>query len=229
MRTTLFVAAVALALAVGAGVTRAAPSPKTWTDVGSRSDGTGTFTAQEPLCPAGTFRDIGGLLGIKVRHTCADGSGTFDFETSGLAGEWRFAPGGTGRYATLRGSGRCDITFIDDNTFSRTCEAVADFDSTAPSAGIERLRLSRAGRAYSVRMTFRAADNVAENVVSFRADVLAAGRRIGSKSGAAADGTTTVALKVRPAKRARRLTVVLRVADPLGNARTVSRSMRLRH
>lgn len=228
MRTTLVMAAVALALVVGAGVTRAAPGPMAWTDVGLRSEGTGTFTAREPLCPSGTFRDIGGLLGIKVRHTCADGSGTFDVQGD-PSGTWSFAAGGTGRYATLRGSGRCELTFDDNDTFVRACEAVADFDNTPPTAGIERLSISRPGRAYSVQMTFNTADNVTGNAVSYRVSVLAAGRRIGTKAGTTAGGATTIALKVRPRKGSRRLTVVLRVADPLGNARTVSRSLRLRH
>ena len=105
MRMTLVMAALAICLLVGAGGTIGAPSPMTWTDVGSRSASSGTFTAAAPLCPSGTVTDIGGLVGIKTRHTCADGSGTFEFESSGGASAWRFSAGGTGRYATLRGSG----------------------------------------------------------------------------------------------------------------------------
>ena len=78
-------------------------------------------------------------------------------------------------------------------------------------------------------MTFNMTDNVAANPVSYRVAVLAAGRRIGSKAGTRAGGTMAIVIKVRPPKRARRLTVVLRVADPLENARSVSRSVRLHH
>ena len=85
MRMTLVMAALAICLLVGAGGTIGAPSPMTWTDVGSRSASSGTFTAAAPLCPSGTVTDIGGLVGIKTRHTCADGSGTFEFESSGGA------------------------------------------------------------------------------------------------------------------------------------------------
>lgn len=228
MRITLVMAALAIALLVGAGGTIGAPSPMTWTDVGSRSASSGTFTAAAPLCPSGTVTDIGGLVGIKTRHTCADGSGTFEFETSGGASVWRFSAGGTGRYATLRGSGTCHVT-VNDDAFVRTCEAVADFDNTAPTVRIERLRISRAGRAEAMQMTFNMTDNVAANPVSYRVAVLAAGRRIGSKAGTRAGGTMAIVIKVRPPKRARRLTVVLRVVDPLENARSVSRSVRLHH
>jgi len=228
MRTTLVMASLAIALLVGPGATVGAPSPMTWTDVGSRSASSGTFTAAAPLCPSGTVTDVGGLVGIKTRHTCADGSGTFEFETSGGASVWRFSAGGTGRYAALRGSGNCHVT-VNDDAFIRTCEAVADFDNTPPTARIDRLRISRAGRAEAVQMTFNMTDNVAANPVSYRVAVLAAGRRIGSKAGTRAGGTVAIVIKVRPPKRARRLTVVLRVADPLENARSVSRSVRLHH
>jgi hypothetical protein len=228
MRITLVMAALAIALLVGAGGTIGAPSPMTWTDVGSRSASSGTFTAAAPLCPSGTVTDIGGLVGIKTRHTCADGSGTFEFETSGGASVWRFSAGGTGRYAALRGSGTCHVT-VNDDAFIRTCEAVADFDNTPPTVRIERLRIARSGRADAVQMTFNTTDNVAANPVSYRVAVLAAGRRIGSKVGTRAGGTMVIVIKVRPPKRARRLTVVLSVADPLENARSVSRSVRLHH
>ena len=228
MRMTLVMAALAICLLVGAGGTIGAPSPMTWTDVGSRSASSGTFTAAAPLCPSGTVTDIGGLVGIKTRHTCADGSGTFEFESSGGASTWRFSAGGTGRYATLRGSGTCQVT-VNDDAFVRTCDAVADFDNTPPTVRVDRFRISRAGRADAVQMTFNMTDNVAANLVSFRVAVLAAGRRIGGKVGTRAGGTTAIVIKVRPPKRARRLTVVLRVADPLENARSVSRSARLRH
>jgi len=221
-------AALAVALVVVPRATLGAPGTMTWTDVGSRTSSTGTFTAAAPLCESGTVTDIGGLVGIKTRHACADGSGTFEFETTGGATRWSFTSGGSGRYTTLRGTGTCHVT-LNDDMFVRTCEAVGDFDSTPPTARIDRLGISRAGRAYSLRVTFSTADNVADNAVSFRLSVSAGGRRIGGKIGSTAGGRATIALKVRPPKGARRLAVVLKVADPLGNARTVSRSARLRH
>jgi hypothetical protein len=227
MRTMLVMSALAVALVVVPGATLGAPGTMTWTDVGSRTEQSGTFTAAAPLCPSGTMTDIGGLVAIKTRHTCADGTGTFEFETNAGATRWWFSAGGTGRYATLRGSGTCRVTMNDDS-FVRTCEAVADFDNTPPTVAIKRLRISRAGRAQSVRLTFNTADNVTGNAVSFRAAVRAGSRVLGSKRGTTSGGTTAVALKVRAPTRAQRLTIVLSVADPLGNSRSVSRSVRLR-
>ena len=227
MRTILVMAALAAALVVVPGATLGAPGTMTWTDVGSRTEQSGTFTAAAPLCPSGTMTDIGGLLGIKTRHTCADGSGSFEFETNAGATRWSFTAGGTGRYATLRGSGTCRITMNDDS-FVRTCEAIADFDNTPPTVGINRVRIVRAGRAQSVQLTFNAADNVAGNAVSFRAIVRAGSRALGSKAGTTSGGRTALVVKVRAPRRAKRLTVLLRVADPLGNARSVSRSAPVR-
>ncbi|MEK6273743.1 MAG: hypothetical protein AABM30_00220 [Actinomycetota bacterium] len=222
-----FTAGLVLALGVGAiAVGRPAlaiPSPMTWTDLGARGESTGTFTAAEPLCPSGTFKDIEAAIGLKSVHTCTDGSGTFEFEAIGNS-PGSFTGGGTGRYATLRGSGPCRVTVNDDGTFVRTCNVVADFDNTAPSARIERLRLSRVGRAVRMQVTFATADNVAENAVSYRLQAVAAGRRLATRAGTTAGGTVRMALTVRPPRRARRVTISLRVADPLGNARTVARS-----
>ena len=228
MKTTLVMTALALALVAAPGAAVRAPSPMAWTDYGTTASPDGTFTAGAPLCPSGTARQIGGLVGIKIRHTCADGSGDFDFASSGLGNRSWFS-GGTGRYSTLRGFGVCRLTLNDDGTFVRACEAVADFDDVPPTATIERLLVTRAGRGHAVKLAFSAADNVTANAVSYRADVLAAGRRIGRKVGTGAGGSTAIELKVRPPKRARRLTVVVQVTDPLGNARSVSRSARLRH
>jgi hypothetical protein len=228
MKTTLVMAALALALVAAPGAAVQSPSPIAWTDFGTVTGAEGTFTAGAPLCPSGTTRQVGGLVGIKIRHTCADGSGEFDFGSSGLGNRW-WLSAGTGRYSTLRGYGVCRLTLNDDGTFVRPCEAVADFDNVPPTASIERLVASRAGRGHLVQMTFSTADNVTGNAVSYRADILALGRRIGRKDGTSAGGTTSIELKVRPPKRARRLTVVVRVTDPLGNARSVSRSARLRH
>jgi hypothetical protein len=224
----------ALVLALGAGAfalgrpALATPSPMTWADSGTRGVQTGTFTASEPLCSSGTWKDIEATIGVKTVQTCADGSGIFEFSVVGLT-SWRFTGGGTRRYTTLRGSGTCHLVVNDDDSFVRTCNAIADFDNTAPSARIERLHVSRAGRADKMRVTFATADNVVGNAVSFRIEAVASGHRIGRKVGQTAGGTLRVVLTVRPPKRAQRVAISLRVADPLGNARTVGRSVSLPH
>jgi hypothetical protein len=199
----------------------------TWTDTGLTSANTGTFTAAAPLCPGGTFRDVGGTTAIKIQYTCADGSGTFEFEAVGT-GLFHFTAAGTGRYVTLRGSGNCSVTQNGDGTFTRPCHALADFDSTAPSAAYKTLDVLRAGRRFSLQAAFRTNDNVAGNAVKYRLSVSAAGHALGHVAGTSPGGTVRVSLKGRLPRRARRITASLRVVDPLGNARTVTRSGRIR-
>jgi hypothetical protein len=199
----------------------------TWVDSGFRGGSEGTFTAAAPLCSSGTFKDVGGTIGIKTEHTCADGSGTFDVEASGV-GAPHFGAGGTGRYASLRGKASCSIVQSDDGSFTRSCQALADFDSTAPTVAVKSLDILLAGRRFQLQAAFLTRDNVAENAVRYRVSVLAAGRALGHAAGTTPGGTVRVSLRGRLPKRARRLTVSVRVVDPLGNARTVTRSARIR-
>jgi hypothetical protein len=199
----------------------------TWTDFGQRSGGMITFTAASPLCPSGTVRDIGGVTGIKMEHTCADGSGTFEFEVVGT-GRFHFSAAGTGRYSTLRGTGSCSVIQNDDGTFTRSCHALADFDSTAPTAAFKTLDVLLAGRRFNLQAAFRTTDNVAGNAVKYRVSVTAAGQALGHATGTTPGGTVRVSVGGRLPKRARRLTVSVHVVDPLGNARTVTRSGRIR-
>jgi hypothetical protein len=185
-----------------------------------------TFTAEAPLCAYGTVRDVGGVTGIKMVHTCADGSGTFEFEVLG-GGAFHFNAAGTGRYKTLRGTGSCSVTQNDDGTFTRSCHALADFDSTAPTAVFKTLDVLLARR-FNLQAVFRTTDNVPGNAVKYRVSVSAAGHALGHTTGTTPGGTVRVSVGGKLPKRARRLTVSLRVVDPLGNARTVTRSVRIR-
>jgi hypothetical protein len=223
LRRILLLVALAVPLTLIAGSAHAVPGQMTWTDSGLRGSSTSTFTAAAPLCSSGTVRDVGGIVGIKMQHTCADGSGTFEFETFG-PNQFRFTAAGTGRYASLRGSGSCSVSGNDDGTFTRPCHALADFDDTSPSAAIKSAHVSRAGRAFKLRAVFETSDNVDGNAVSYRLSVAGAGHTLGHIAGSTLGGSVKVSLKVKPPKRARRLTVSLHVVDPLGNARTVSRS-----
>lgn len=221
----VFVVAIA---AQGSAGAPSGPTEMTWTDIGDRSSNSITFTAAPPLCPSGTVRDVGGITGIKMEHTCADGSGTFEFEVIGT-GHFHFSPAGTGRYTTLRGTGSCSVTQNDDGTFTRSCHALADFDNVAPSARITNLDVLIAGRTYRFGATFKTRDNVEGNIVSYRLSVAAAGRSLGHVTGTTRGGSVTVSLKVKMPKHAKRETVSLKVADPLHNSRTVTRSARVPH
>jgi hypothetical protein len=199
----------------------------TWVDIGHPNHGPITFTADAPLCPFGSVRDVGGITGIKMQHTCADGSGTFEFEVIGT-GSFHFSPAGTGRYASLRGKGSCRLVQTDDGGFARSCHALADFDSTAPAVAIKSLDVLLGGRGFNLQAAFRTSDNVAGNAVKYRLSVSAAGRALGHATGMTPGGIVRVSVRGRLPKHARRFTVSVRVVDPLGNARTVVRSSRIR-
>jgi hypothetical protein len=223
----LLLTALALPLTLVGGSAQAVPGQMTWIDTGQRSGGTITFTAASPLCPSGMVRDTGGTTGIKMEHTCADGSGTFEFEVFGT-GRFHFSAGGTGRYSTLRGTGSCSVTQNDDGGFTRSCHAFADFDSTAPTVAVKGLDVTLAGRRFNLQAAFATTDNVAGNAVKYRVSVSGAGHALRHTTGTTPGGTVRVSLGGRLPKRVHRLTVSVRVADPLGNARTVTRSARIR-
>jgi hypothetical protein len=229
MRSALGAALAVCALTLLGGAALAAPTQMTWTDAGFLGATTGTFTAAAPLCSSGTFKDTGGTIGIKMEHTCADGSGTFEFEAVGTSG-FHFNGAGTGRYATLRGSGSCSVTQNDDGTFTRSCHALADFDNTAPSARISNVAvlIAKPSGLSRIAATLTTSDNVQGNAVSYRFSATAAGRALGHVSGSTSGGSVKASLRVRLPRRARRVTLSLKVSDPLHNVRTVTRSQRLR-
>jgi hypothetical protein len=218
---------LALPLTMAAGSAHAVPGQFAWTDTGRSNGGPITFTAASPLCPAGTVRDVGGITGIKMQHTCADGSGTFEFEVIGT-GSFHFSPAGTGRYTTLRGTGSCSVTQNDDGTFTRSCHALADFDNTPPSARFTNIDVLLANRMSGVAATFKTSDNVQENVVSYRLSATAAGRALGHVTGSTPGGPVTANIRMRLPKHAKRLVLSLKVSDPLHNSRTVTRTLKIR-
>lgn len=219
---------LALPLALVAGSARAVPGQMTWVDASHTNSRPVTFTAGPPLCPFGTVRDVGGITGIKMEHTCADGSGTFEFAVIGT-GRFHFTPAGTGRYASLRGTGSCSVVQNSDGTFTRSCHALADFDSIAPAASFKNLDFTLFGRrGFALQAAFQTNDNVAGNAVKYRLSVTAAGRALTHASGVTSGGLVRLGVKGRFPKHARRVTVSVRVVDPLGNARTVVRSSRIR-
>jgi len=227
MRRACLLIALALPLTLAAGSAHAVPGQMGWTDTGQTNGGPITFTAAPPLCPAGTVRDVGGIVGIKMQHTCADGSGTFEFETFG-PNRFHFTAAGTGRYASLRGVGTCSVTQNGDGSFTRPCHALADFDNTAPSVSIKKIDVLIARRVYRVGVTFKTSDNVEGNAVSYRLSVTSAGRALGHTAGTTPGGTVTSSVKVRLPKHAKRFAVSVKVSDPLQNSRTVTRSLKAR-
>ena len=106
---------------------------------------------------------------------------------------------------------------------------LADFDAVAPTASFRTVTTSRTkpGRARVV-VALRAADDVAGNAVSYVLEIRAGARRVARATGEAAEGTARVALTPRVPTHTGALKVVLELLDPVGNSRTIRRTVRLR-
>jgi hypothetical protein len=193
----------------------------------------GTFTAPSPLCSSGRWQGNGRNGRV---FTCDDGSGTFaatfngELEhTAGVTGPWAIT-GGTGSYTTLRGKGTGKVDSSTGPTppvyFSDTWTGVVDFDATAPSGSVTlnvtRLRAHR----WRAQATLVARDNVAGNVVSYRATA-SAGSYSASRSGKVSTGRRSLTFVFR-AGRARRFGIEIALWDTWGNMWTIRRTVKLR-
>jgi hypothetical protein len=192
------------------------------------SDGnSGTFTASGLVCPTGTFVDVETSLAISTTRTCNDGSGEFDAKGFASQGGLYTITDGTGHYTDLRGHGQCHVDF--GPPIVRTCQFLAAFDDVAPSAAITRFTATRAPHhGYRVKTFFTSKDDVPENQVSYKLSVVAGSRVLAARHGTV-DGTPKAfVLTLKPPKSARKLTLTLRVTDPVGNTRTIHRIKALR-
>ena len=213
-----------------------------WADLGWRREG--TFTASAPLCAAGAATDLAHefpIPEIAVRSfTCGDGSGSVAFrigsftaeEATDGGGTWAIV-GGTGRYAALRGTGTWATVAVGLDRPERPSvrtrlTGIAAFDAEAPTIAIRRSSVTGKPGACVLRLVFAAPDDVAANAVSYRVTTLAGVRILAEKEGTTGAGrVVTLTAPMRPAKDARRVTVVVTVADPLGNERRLARPIPL--
>ena len=250
------VAVAALALggrAVASDGASAAPQPFELTFAGGRAEAgwadlgwgrEGTFTASPPLCGAGAATDVAHefpIPEIAVRSfTCGDGSGSVAFrigsftaeEATDGGGTWAIV-GGTGRYAALRGIGTWATVAVgldrpEGPSVRTRLTGIAAFDSEAPTIAIRRSSVTGKPGACVLRLAFTAPDDVAANAVSYRVTTLAGVRVLAEKEGTTGAGRVVAfTAPMRPAKDARRVTVVVTVADPLGNERRLARPIPL--
>ena len=197
----------------------------------------GTFTAPAPLCPAGTWRGDGN--GVQTGHrtfTCSDGSGGFtaDFdqvstESKGGTAPWRIT-GGTGRYATLRGvgSGTSVITVPGDHpTFTETWQGTVGFDTTPPSLA-SFVATTRRSKTHAVlRLALGLKDDVPGNAVSYAVSLVAGNVQIGNERSGSALGPVHLVYRLNVPSRVHRLLVIVSAEDPVGNATTVHRLVRV--
>jgi hypothetical protein len=152
-------------------------------------------------------------------------------------GSWQIVSG-TGALKDLRGKGTWTsvrLSGADDDprsiTFQSTWEGVTDFDASPPTVAAikstaRKLRRPKGAYQLSFRVSF---NEPAGNVVSYSLTVIDPRNRLQvSRSGETSTGTASVAIRVRPTKRTRVLTVKIEAADPLGNAARFTTTRRIR-
>ena len=212
------------------------------TDLGWRRQG--TFAASGLLCPAGAAADVTHEFPfpeVAVRSfTCGDGSGSVSFrigsftaeEAADGGGTWSIV-GGTGRYAALRGKGTWTTVGVDLDrpewpSVRTRLTGIAAFDTQAPRIAVRRSTVTGKSGARVLRFSFTAPDDVAANAVSYRITTLAGLQVLAEREGTTAAGrVVALTAPIHPANGTRRVTVVVTVADPLGNERRLARLIAL--
>jgi hypothetical protein len=178
------------------------------------------------------------------QFTCSDGSGTITAEKFVRRADvlftheeavWAIVEG-TGRYSTLRGKGTSVTELVSGDpadhiktTFREIWHGVIDFDVTPPEVSISRAsvqRLRRPKGSYSIRVAFSARDGSEGNAVSHAITVSGFGVFL-RRSGTITAGTVSTTFRVRPAKRVRRLQLVVVASDPVGNETRIARQLTL--
>lgn len=207
----------------------------------------GPFTASAPFCPKGKAADTKDVsdvppVGLVVLRafTCDDGTGSFTAllpatgEHSG-GGTWRIVDG-SGKYATLRGMGRYSSTRLSGDpgdflsiTFRSTWTGTVDFDVDPPSirlnAGATELR--RPAGSYALRVGLTVPNEAAGATLAYSVEVAAGGATLGERVGTTTSGKATLALRIKPARRTRRVKVSVDVSDPVGNKSSSARTVTL--
>jgi hypothetical protein len=102
-------------------------------------------------------------------------------------------------------------------------------ERTPPAVDISRASVAKLRRppgSYVLRLTFSLRD-APGNLVRYRIAVVGNGRFLASRLGATRSGRAAATIRVRPARKVRRLRIEITATDPLGNAAKASRSVSL--
>jgi hypothetical protein len=211
----------------------------------------GTFRSRAPFCAAGTFvDDVRPDFTVETtrRLTCDDGSGDL---TISLVEGWYYRPwdtwnttwkivDGTGGYTDLRGKGTLRGELLDGEIdavgggkiiWRSTLEGVADQDAVAPTIDISSpsvTKLRRPAGAYSVEVALSLRDNVEGNRVSYTLRVMAGRAEFARRAGTVESGVVPLVLRVRHlSAKAKAVQLELTASDPVGNAVSMRRLVRL--
>ena len=247
--------ATVLTLASLAGGAGATPARFSLTFTGSHvADSTaegglrheGRFTASAPFCPAGSARDVtqvaeSGVLSVTRAHTCDDGSGSITVSLPvtrlehGKSGFWKITEG-TGKYATLRGSGTYlgEVLSGDPEDFGSikyktVWTGQVDFDVAAPVVAVTaRAAKVKASRpTYSLRVTLVIRNEEAGARVAYSLTATSGRVFLASREGGTTTGRATLTLRIRPPRSARAVKLVVNAFDPVANESTTTRSIKL--
>lgn len=210
----------------------------------------GTFTSQAPFCAAGTFTDPDNLYDAVIarRFTCDDGTGSL---TLSILGEPLYGPSswasawsildGSGSYAGLRGAGSMRGGLLSGGgpgfppglptTWWSTFAGVVErhVDVVAPTilfTNATATKLRRSAGAYALTLGIALGDDDADNPVSYSLSASVGGVELARRFGTTA-GAVSMLLHIRPPAGARTVQLALTGVDPVGNAASVTRSLRL--
>lgn len=199
----------------------------------------GTFRSAAPFCARGTF-----VEGEQwFRFTCDDGTGglTVAFRQDAT---WRITDG-SGNYAGLRGTGSLrgeqlcgPCNFQAPIPWRGTLRGIVDRDAVAPTvsfASATATKLPRPAGAYALKLGIAVRDDVADNPVSYTVRVCAytvdacAGFyvELARRFGTSRTGAASITMRIRRPVGTRTVRLQLTGEDPLGNAASVSRSLKL--
>ena len=210
----------------------------------------GTFRSRAPFCASGTFVEFDNAIETaKWRFTCDDGTGSLTVFLFYVA--WEIIDG-SGSYAGFRGTGTirgeqlcgdsCDrsrpipfrstlLGVVDPEGVEPETVAPTPADTVAPTIAIASARAAKLRRpegVYSIRVALALRDDVEGNPVSYRLRVATArGRELAWRFGTATTEAVSMKLRIRPPDGARLVRLELIGEDPVGNAMSVTRALRL--
>jgi hypothetical protein len=204
-----------------------------------------TFRSRPPFCATGTFVEYGGPGWARWHLMCDDGTGSltvsftrpWDHQAPVWNTTWRILDG-SGRYADLRGKGSLRIEVLSHEisdseevwTWRSALEGQAERDAVAPSITIASARatkLHRPAGAYALRLRVALRDDVTDNRVSYTLRASAGRVELARRVGTATTDAVSLTLRVRPPAGTRTVQLQFTGEDPVGNAVSISRALRL--
>lgn len=222
-----------------------------WEDEGILEDKrAGTFRSRAPFCATGTFIDDdypNVLDAERWQFICDDGTGSLTVSIAPMwwtAHPWNTATWdwdileGSGDYAGLRGRGSLEGEVIGREisdsrsvvTWRNTFRGSVDRDAVAPTISFSSAtatKLLRPTGAYALRIRLALRDDVTDNPVTYTLRTSAGGVELTRRFGTAKTEAVSMTLLIRPPARARTVRLQLTGEDPVGNAVSVTRALRL--